>query len=152
MNPVGPDLGVMRAVSNFCRDYRFELVLLTNDLPPKYLLARDYCQARRLLNRVLEEARFVIELDPMSMRHTIVRTENRKRVVMRLASRTPLQTKVLQWGRMMRRKATVSKGGFASMKRTLVRAAISRLKLCGHASHSAEISMNRRSQARKPPS
>jgi hypothetical protein len=84
MNPEGPNLRTLKAVRDFCRDYGFELVLLSNDVPPKFLLAREDCQARTILTRVLSEAKFVIEIDPMALRHGIAPTG---RIVMRSESR-----------------------------------------------------------------
>jgi hypothetical protein len=84
INPEGPNLGSMKAVRDFCRDYGFELVLLSNNVPPKFLLAREGCQARTILDRVLTEAKFVIGIDPLALRHDITHTG---RIVMRSETR-----------------------------------------------------------------
>ena len=85
-----PSLEMINGVNDFCRDHGFEVLLLTNDMSPKYFLAKQGAnsRSREVLRRVLDKANFIIEIDdPRRVRNTLVRTDPQQdaRVVMRIA-------------------------------------------------------------------
>lgn len=85
-----PTLEMINGVNDFCRDHGFELVFLSNDVPPKFFLAKQGANSRSrdILRRVLNKASFVLEIDdPRRVRNTLVRPdpEGDTRVVMRIA-------------------------------------------------------------------